>query len=131
MQSGASRRDDDEVARILRAGSDAGPVLAVAEFSPGPWWGFNGVRTVVLTASAVHIQRKRWLGGTAADATTLDLADIRDVTYEVRRRAGHESVRLTLRTGGFPRVFTSKYREALALAEQLHALVADRRDAST
>jgi hypothetical protein len=42
-----------ELSRLSQIVGDD-PVEAVAEVSHGPWWGFNGVQTLVLTASRLY-----------------------------------------------------------------------------
>jgi hypothetical protein len=45
----------DELSELRHATRDDAPMLAVAEFSPGPWWGFNGIQSLILTADQLYV----------------------------------------------------------------------------
>ena len=51
---------DEEVAELRRAIRVDAPMLAVADFSPGRWWGFNGIQTLVLTDDHLHVIQQGW-----------------------------------------------------------------------
>lgn len=105
------------------AGVDPGAILAAAPFSPGPWWGFNGVQTLVLTWDSLHVVQS----GIALTTGRLRRSARLDSISGTRARVvgGGRVVRLTLRVKGRRRTHTSMFREGVSFCERLEASLTD------
>lgn len=92
---------------------------AAALFSPGPWWGFNGVQVVVLTEDRLHVLQT----GTALTAGRLrrsvPLCSVTRCHWRLRRGVRGEVTRLTFTAGGRTRTYTSKYQQGVELCARL------------
>lgn len=97
-------------------------VIAHAKFSPGPWWGFNGVQSLILTDSQLVRVKLRWGGSPKKVLDRLPLDEIRDASYRLSGRDEGKFVHLTI-SAKRKRRFTSKHKEGLALAKRLRAVV--------
>ncbi|MDQ6949974.1 MAG: hypothetical protein M3256_27955 [Actinomycetota bacterium] len=111
------------MAQLHKAIGDDAPVLAVADFSPGPWWGFNGIQTLVLTADQVSLVP----GGLALTSgrlrRRLSTSEIQSFDWRMGRHGRREAVHMTLKVGRRRRHYTSKYRQGAELAQQLSRLL--------
>ncbi|MDP9073327.1 MAG: hypothetical protein M3N98_03965 [Actinomycetota bacterium] len=114
---------DAETTNLRHAVGDDSPVLSVADFSPGPWWGFNGVQTLVLTKGHLFVVQ----GGHALTSGRLrrsfPTSNIAKLEWRIGRHRRREAVHMTLEVGRRKRHYTSKYRQAADLAQQLTGLV--------
>jgi hypothetical protein len=117
------RYTDVEVAKLRHAIRDEAPMLAVADFSPGRWWGFNGIQTLVLTADHVHVVPQGLALTRDRLRRHLATADIETVSWRMLERFGRKVVRMTLEAGGKSRNYTSKYQNGADLATELTQLV--------
>jgi hypothetical protein len=87
----------------------------VADFSPGPWWGFNGVRTLVLTDERLHVLQRGLFSRRLRARRTLKVADI----SAVKLRTTDMVVHMTVATGHRRRWYASKYQQGADLADRL------------
>ena len=110
-------QDEWELRRLTSA---EGEFLAVATFSPGPWFGFNGIQTLALTSDRLFIVQ-RGIAPTAGRVQSFPVSQLSSVVWGVRR--GGRTVSLRFRGADRPRWMTSKYEEALRLAKTLDGLV--------
>jgi hypothetical protein len=115
----------------LEARLQNGRVTDLADFSPGPWWGFNGVCTVALTADRLwvltngsHIKRGIEHNPAVGKLRSYMLQDIQDFRCD---SASDRKVRMSFRNGHSrrKRVFTSKWTEGFNLAEHLSVLISE------
>jgi hypothetical protein len=84
--------------------------LATVDASPGPWWGFNGVNTLVLSADRVWLAASRLTRPPAL--LDFELADVEVVDSRERRA-------IARRGGGRVTVFR------LRLGKQVHRFAAE------
>ena len=87
----------------------------VADFSPGPWWGFNGVRTLVLTAERLHVLQRGLVSRRLRSQRTLSVADIDSVKWSTTDMVVH----MTVTIGHGKRRYASKYQQGADLADGL------------
>jgi hypothetical protein len=86
-------------------------IIVVADFSSGPWWGFNGVQALVLTENQVFLVQRGF---------ALTSGRLRRSLFDVRHSAGRlgpsgdtaGEVHVTLKIGRRRRHYTSRYRQA-------------------
>jgi len=109
----------DELSELRHATRDDARVLAVAEFSPGPWWGFNGIQALILTADQLHVVPQGVALTRGRLRRSLPRAAIHTVTSRTRRRFGLNIVQMTLGIGRRRRRYTSIYQEGADLAAKL------------
>jgi hypothetical protein len=114
---------DVEVAKLRLAIRDEAPILALADFSPGRWWGFNGIQTLVLTADHVHVVPQGLALTRGRLRRSLATAGIQRVNWQMRDRFGRKVVRMTVETGGKILSYASKYQNGADLAAELTQLV--------
>ena len=114
---------DGEVAELRRAIRDDTPMLAVADFSPGRWWGFNGIQRLVLTADQLYVVPQGLALTRGRLRRTLPIAGIQRVSWRTQERFGRQAVRMTLSTGVRSRNYTSIYQEGAEFAAKLTQLV--------
>lgn len=114
---------DPEIAELRAVTRDEAPVLAVADFSPGPWWGFNGVQTLVLTGDKVSVVQRGLAFTSGRLRRSIPTTSVRTFHWHISQRLGREAVHMTLSTGDRTRRYASKYRQGAHLAEQLADLV--------
>jgi hypothetical protein len=114
---------DAETADLHNAIGDDASVLAVADFSPGPWWGFNGVQTLVLTEGQLFVVQRGLALTSGRLRRSLPTSDIQKLDWRIGRHRRREAVHMTLKIGPRRRHYTSKYRQAADLARQLSGLV--------
>jgi hypothetical protein len=74
----------DDLERIRLAAGTSGSFDAVSDFSPGPWWGFNGVLTLAIQDDSVYVIRQPWLPG-GPGARLLRSIPVGDVQVVKRR----------------------------------------------
>lgn len=86
------KHTDVEVAKLRHAIRDEAPVLAVADFSPGRWWGFNGIQTLVLTADQIHVVPQGLAFAHGRLRRSLATAGIQTVSWRMRERFGRAQV---------------------------------------
>jgi hypothetical protein len=98
-------------------------MLAVADFSPGRWWGFNGIQTLVLTADQVHVVPQGLAFTRGRLRRSLATAGIQTVSWRMREQSGRTVIRMTVETGGKILDYTSKYQNGADLATELTQLV--------
>lgn len=99
--------------------------LVTARFSPGPWWGFNGVD--VLELDDVSLVRRRFglLSGRVPIAASLSSVALVSVEVRPRKRGGDPHwVRMVLLLGGARRTFTGRVSDGRPFAEELARRVA-------
>lgn len=99
--------------------------LMTARFSPGPWWGFNGVD--VLELDDVSLVRRRFtlLRGRVPTAVSLSSVALVSVEVRPRKRDGDPQwVRMVLLLGGARKTFTGRVRDGLPFAQALARRVA-------
>jgi hypothetical protein len=113
---------DAEAANLHNAIGDDASVLAVADFSPGPWWGFNGVQTLVLTESQLFVVQRGLALTSGRLRRSLPTCDIQQFDWRIGRHRRREAVHMTLKIGRRRRHYISKYRQAADLARQLSRL---------
>lgn len=94
-------------------------ILAIADFSPGLWWGANGVQRLVVTEDHLHVVQVGRALTTGQLAFTASLRDVSSLKYWLRRGLGGQVVRLTLEASGAKRSYTSKYRQGVELCKIL------------
>jgi hypothetical protein len=119
----------EEITKVKSLLDKGEALLAMAEFSPGPWWGFNGVRLVVLTSKALRVYQRgvavtarRDLAKTAT--RELPLSSIAEVKLRERQRIpGRPTVTMRLTTAEGRKVFTSKYVQGSKLAQALEEAI--------
>lgn len=109
----------DELSKLRHAIRDDAPMLAVAEFSPGPWWGFNGIQALILTADQIHVVPQGVALTHGRLRRSLPRAAIHTVTWRTRRHFGLNVVQMTLSIGSRRRRYTSIYQEGADLAAKL------------
>ncbi|MDQ6617326.1 MAG: hypothetical protein M3083_21910 [Actinomycetota bacterium] len=114
---------DAEKANLQNATGDALPVLAVADFSPGPLWGFNGVQTLVLTEGQLFVVQHGLALTSGRLRRSFPMSSIQKLEWRIGRRRRREAVHMTLKIGRRRRHYTSKYRQAADLAQQLSGMV--------
>jgi hypothetical protein len=115
-----------DLEQLALASGTSATILAVADFSPGAWWGFNGVQSLILTADQLFIVQKRFGGRAGRLRQSMSTGAIRRVDWTVQRRLGRESVSMTLTTEGRSQRYTSKWSNASDFAE----LAAEQRKAA-
>jgi hypothetical protein len=121
-ESSALRRrghTTDELSELRHAIRDDARMLAVAEFSPGPWWGFNGIQSLILTADQLHVVPQGIALSHGRLRRSLPRAAIHTVAWRTRRRFGLNVVHMTLSIGRRRRRYTSIYQEGADLAAEL------------
>lgn len=94
--------------------------LVIARFSPGPWWGFNGVD--VLELDDVSLVRRRFKLLRGRVPTAVPLTSVSLVSVEVRpKKRGRDPqwVRMVLLFGGARKVFTGRVRDGQPFAQAL------------
>ena len=109
----------DELLEFRDAIRDDARILAVAEFSPGPWWGFNGIQALILTADQIHVVPQGIALTRGRLRRSLPRAAIHAVTWRTRRRFRLNVVQMTLSIGRRRRRYTSIYQEGADLAAKL------------
>lgn len=110
------RQSDLDAANAV---TSASPVVALAPFSHGPWWGFNGVQLVVLTATHLHVLQAGLALTTGSLRLTAPLTAIDKVTWRVRRGRGGHAVRMVVSVHGRRHRYVSKYQQAVDLCDAL------------
>jgi hypothetical protein len=110
---------DEEIAELSRATGGDAPMLALADFSPGPWWGFNGIQALVLTADQLHVVPQGLALTRGRLRRSLLTADIQSVNWRTGQRFGLEVILMTLTMGHRRRTYTSRYQEGADLAAKL------------
>jgi hypothetical protein len=115
--------NDADLAVLRSATGGAAPVLAVADFSPGPWWGFNGVQRLVLTADRLFVVQSGYALTRGRLRRSFPIAEVQTANWRFTRRFGFEGVQMRLKVKGRSRTYSSKYRQGADLAEQLSGLV--------
>lgn len=94
-------------------------VVAVAPFSHGPGWGFNGVQLIVVTDTRLLVVQ----AGVAMTAgrlrLTVPLSGVQEVGWRVRRGVGGQAVRLVFTVDGRRRRYASKFQQAVDVCEAL------------
>ncbi len=116
---------EDELTELASIAGTDEPILAVADFSPGPWWGFNGVHTLVLTAERIHVVQRRVGGGVGGVRRLINLEAVQGVEWALQHRLYRTSVRMALTIDERPAVYTSKWANGLAFAEMTAARAAE------
>lgn len=99
-----------------------------ARFSPGPWWGYNGVDRLELSGEVFTRTRYRLLRGNVPMAFALN--SIEFVSQEVQRdkRSGQPKwVRMTLLIHGAKKTFTGHVDDGKPFAEALSKATAQSR----
>jgi hypothetical protein len=109
----------DELSELHHAIRDDAPMLAVAEFSPGPWWGFNGIQSLILTADQIYVVPQGMALTHGRLRRSLPRAAIHAVTWRTRRQFSLNVVQMTLSIGSRRRRYTSIYQEGADLAAKL------------
>ena len=102
---------------------DDAPLLAVADFSPGRWWGFNGIQRLVLTADQLYVVPQGLALTRGRLRRSLPIAGIQRVSWRTREGFGRQAVRMTLSAGVRSRNYTSIYQEGAEFAAKLTQLV--------
>src|SRR5665213_282271 len=102
---------EQEISKQRDLIADYAAATAVADFSPGPWWGFNGVRTLVLTADSLHVLQKRPSSRSMRLRRSIALARIESASWRTSRTWRGEAVRMRVVADGHVRGFTSKYQQ--------------------
>lgn len=103
-----------------------GSVVSVggqARFSPGPWWGFNGVDRLELTADGLTVHHFRF---THRVPTVYEMSSIAVISSKIRadKRTGRAKwMRMTLRLNASTRTFTGHAEDGEPfLAALMHAV---------
>jgi hypothetical protein len=109
----------DELSELRHAIHDDAPMLAVAEFSPGPWWGFNGIQSLILTADQLYVVPQGIALTHRRLRRSLPRAAIHTVTWRTGQRFGLNVVQMSLSIGSRRRRYTSIYQEGADLAAKL------------
>jgi hypothetical protein len=110
---------EQEISKQRDLIADYAAATTVADFSPGPWWGFNGVRTLVLTADSLHVLQKRPFSRSMRLRRSIALASIEQASWRTSRTWTGEEVRMRVVANGHVRGFTSKYQQGADLARRL------------
>lgn len=110
---------DEEIAELHRAVGDDAPMLAVADFSPGPWWGFNGIQALILTADHLHVVQQGDALTRGRLRRSLPTTSVQSLSWRTGDRFGLEVVQMTVKTGYRRRRYTSRYLEGADLASKL------------
>jgi hypothetical protein len=108
-----------ELAAFRYAMGEAGRVLAAADVSRGPWFGFNGVQTLIVTPSTLFVIHAGRTFIRCRVRHRLSLNEVALVDCRVTRSRLWPSVRLVLELRGRQISYVSRYREALVMAEVL------------
>jgi hypothetical protein len=104
-------------------------LVASGEFSPGPWWGFNGIKILLVTPSELLILQ-RGIAFTARQdlrktgRKSIDLASIKGIGSHRRRTFLGEAIVLHIQTNRRRQVFTTKYQEGENVVRALEAHIA-------
>ncbi|GAA4264907.1 hypothetical protein GCM10022256_05190 [Frondihabitans peucedani] len=91
-----------------------------ARFSPGPWWGFNGVDELKLSSDVLTRKHYRVFRGKVP--VTSPLSSVEVVSREVRldKRSGRPNwVRMTLMIDGARTTFTGHANDGKSFADAL------------
>jgi hypothetical protein len=110
---------EQELNEVHRITGHEETVLAMADFSPGPWWGFNGIQTLVVTSNHLHVVQRGVALTRGRLRKSVPTDSIRAVEWHVRRLLGREAVRMTVTADGWRSTFTSKYRQGVEVAKTL------------
>lgn len=116
----------DDLERIHSAAGTSGTFDALSDFSPGPWWGFNGVLTLAIQEKFLYVIRQPWPPG-GPGARLLKRIPLDDVEIVKRGSAQrwfgqHTFARLAVR-GGRSMYLSTKYSDGVTF---LDALVEER-----
>jgi hypothetical protein len=124
-----SAREHAELMGVIGTGDE---VTASCEFSPGPWWGFNGIKTLVVTRRKLLILQsgfaftaRRDLRKTAKK--NIDLISIEGISSNRRHTFLGEVIVLHIRTNRKRHTFTTKYREGENVVQALRTHIAGNR----
>ncbi|WP_139195931.1 MULTISPECIES: hypothetical protein [unclassified Curtobacterium] len=94
--------------------------FVTARFSPGPWWGFNGVDVLELDDVSLVRRRFKLLRGRVPTAVSLSSVALVSVEVRSRKRGGDAQwVRMVLLLGGARRTFTGRVRDGRPFAQAL------------
>ncbi len=94
-------------------------VAAVAPFSHGPWWGFNGVQLIVVTDTRLEIVQTGFTLTAGRPRLTAPLSGVQEAGWRVRRGVGGQVVRLMFTVDGRRRRYVSKFQQAVDVCEAL------------
>lgn len=122
MESMIPRRyTTDDLERIHIAAGTFGSFDAVSDFSPGPWWGFNGILTLAIQNESLYVVRQPWPQG-GPGARLLRTIPLEDVEIVKRRRSTrfglHISARVAVR-GGRSMLLSTRYNDGDAFLDLL------------
>jgi hypothetical protein len=77
---------DQRASRVRDAIAASGErLIEEADFSPGPWWGFNGVDALAVTEQSLWIARERFGPFGAVNIKRIPRGDMRNVKVQTRR----------------------------------------------
>lgn len=99
----------DDLERVHLAAGTSGTFDAISDFSPGPWWGFNGILTLAIQDDSLYVVRQPWpRGGPGARLLrTIPLKDVQIAKRGFATRFGlHISARVAIRGGRSKRLST-------------------------
>lgn len=111
---------EEQAGLAAAVGADPGSDVVAAPFSPGPWWGFNGIQDLVLFGGSLHVVQSgvAVTRGRRRQSTPFHALD--RTRWRTRRGLpGGRVVRLSMRADGRRRTYTSKYHEAVGFSEHL------------
>jgi hypothetical protein len=100
------------------------PSAITARFSPGPWWGFNGIDFLELSDGILTRKHLRLSRGYVP--VNIPVSRIDSVSYKVRvgKNGQAKWVRMTLRIGWSKKTFTGRIVDGEPFAEALSKVVA-------
>jgi len=97
------------------------PFIHIGDFSPGPWFGFDGIVTLALTETTLYVSRRSSFSDGFTKKQAIPVAELESVTFE--RMAQKIAVRGRVKVrGSRPRLFSSKYQEAEDLLRHLQSI---------
>lgn len=94
----------------------------VARFSPGPWWGFNGVDDLELSGEVLTRRHYRLFRGKVPVRFAVRSIEFISQSVRLDKRSGQPKwVRMTLRIDGAERTFTGHFPDGKPFADALSA----------
>jgi hypothetical protein len=119
----------NELAELMSVIGTEDELVASGEFSPGPWWGFNGIQTLVVTRHKLLILQSGFALTARRDwrktgRRSMDLTSIKGISSKRRRTFLGEAMVLRMQTNHKSHTFATKYQEGENVVRALHAHIA-------